>query len=86
MAFPQRPRRGDKNRKQVEGGAAIPRRYTQPAVDPLDAVQYTKRSCVIANPDGSVVFQMDDVQIPEGWSQLASDIVISSVSAMVFPL
>ena len=32
---------------------------------------------MIANPDGSVVFQMDDVEVPASWSQLATDIVVS---------
>ena len=32
---------------------------------------------VITNPDGSVVFQMDDVEVPASWSQLATDIVVS---------
>ncbi|NNE44351.1 MAG: vitamin B12-dependent ribonucleotide reductase, partial [Gemmatimonadetes bacterium] len=36
-----------------------------------------KRRSVITNPDGSVVFEMKDLEIPEGWSQLATDIVAS---------
>jgi ribonucleoside-diphosphate reductase alpha chain len=55
----------------------IPRRYTQLNVDPLDAVEYERRTTVITNPDGSVVFEMRDVEVPKGWSQLATDIVAS---------
>src|SRR6202042_3863138 len=32
---------------------------------------------VIPNPDGSIVFKMDGAEIPSGWSQLATDIVVS---------
>jgi ribonucleoside-diphosphate reductase alpha chain len=58
-------------------GLRVPRRYTRPGVDPLDEVRWDKRRTVISNPDGSVVFQMDDVEVPAGWSQLATDIVVS---------
>ena len=45
--------------------------------DPLDDVKYEKRRCLISEKSGAVVFQMDDVEIPSGWSQLATDIVAS---------
>ena len=38
---------------------------------------YQKRNSVITNPDGSVVFELKGAEVPEGWSQLASDIAIS---------
>jgi ribonucleoside-diphosphate reductase alpha chain len=58
-------------------GLRVPRRHTRPGIDPLDEVRWEKRRTVINNPDGSVVFQMDDVEVPAGWSQLATDIVVS---------
>ena len=58
-------------------GLRVPRRYTKPGVNPLDEVRWDKRRTVITNPDGSVVFQMDDVEVPADWSQLATDIVVS---------
>ncbi|OIO37607.1 MAG: ribonucleoside-diphosphate reductase, adenosylcobalamin-dependent [Candidatus Omnitrophica bacterium CG1_02_46_14] len=58
-------------------GMKFERRYTKPGVNPLDAVTYEKRSSAIANPDGSVVFKMENVEIPKFWSQLATDIVVS---------
>jgi ribonucleoside-diphosphate reductase alpha chain len=53
------------------------RRLTEPDVNPLDRIEYEKRSSVITNPDGSVVFEMKDVEVPGSWSQLATDIVVS---------
>ena len=48
-----------------------------PGVDPLDDVRMEKRTSVIYNTDGSVVFKLEGAQIPVEWSQLATDIVVS---------
>lgn len=61
----------------VPGGLEIRRKFTICGKDPLDQIKYAKRSSVISNPDGSVVFRMDDVELPEDWSQLATDIIVS---------
>jgi ribonucleoside-diphosphate reductase alpha chain len=58
-------------------GLAVTRRFTRPGQDPLDVVVYERRSSTITNPDGSIVFKMDGAEVPSGWSQLATDIVIS---------
>jgi len=55
----------------------ITRRFTKAGTDVFDTVQWTKRSSRISNPDGSVVFEMNDAEIPASWSQLATDIVVS---------
>jgi ribonucleoside-diphosphate reductase alpha chain len=61
----------------TQAGLRVPRRYTRAGVNPLDEILWDKRRTVISNPDGSVVFQMDDVEVPAEWSQLATDIVVS---------
>ncbi|MFA7255091.1 MAG: vitamin B12-dependent ribonucleotide reductase [Candidatus Omnitrophota bacterium] len=58
-------------------GLVFRRFFTKPDVHPLDEIKYVKRSSVITNPDGSVVFKMENVEVPESWSQLATDIVVS---------
>ena len=55
----------------------IERRFTKEGVNPLDQVNYERRACIIKNPDESIVFQMDDAEVPKDWTQLASDILIS---------
>ncbi|MCX7044127.1 MAG: vitamin B12-dependent ribonucleotide reductase [Candidatus Sumerlaeota bacterium] len=55
----------------------IERCFTRPGRNPLDAIAYETRSSVIANPDGTVVFEMKDIEVPSDWSQLATDILIS---------
>jgi ribonucleoside-diphosphate reductase alpha chain len=55
----------------------IARRFTKPGQDALATVEYEKRTSRITNPDGSVVFEMNDAEIPQNWSQLATDIMVS---------
>jgi len=53
----------------------IQRRFTQPGIDPLDTIDWDRRSSVIREPDGTVVFEMRDVEVPKAWSQVATDIL-----------
>src|SRR5215510_5531003 len=55
----------------------IQRKFTKDGSDPFSSVAWTKRSSKISNPDGSVVFEMKDAEVPESWSQLATDIMVS---------
>jgi ribonucleoside-diphosphate reductase alpha chain len=55
----------------------ITRKFTKPGTDPFASVEYEKRTSRITNPDGSVVFEMNDAEIPKQWSQLATDIMVS---------
>jgi len=57
-------------------GLKITRKYTTPG-NPYNNIDWEKRSSKIANPDGSVVFEMNDVEIPSSWSQVATDIMVS---------
>ena len=59
----------------------ISRRFTKPNQDVFSTVEYEKRTSRISNPDGSVVFEMNDAEIPKSWSQLATDIMVSNTSA-----
>src|SRR6266487_1083560 len=55
----------------------ITRRFTKQGQDVFSTVQYEKRTSRIGNPDGTVVFEMKDAEIPVQWSQLATDIMVS---------
>ena len=55
----------------------IERRFTTAGSPPLDAIEYAARLSRITNPDGAVVFEMDGVEVPKQWSQLATDILVS---------
>ncbi len=58
-------------------GLTIPRVFTTPGSDPLDEIRYESRTSRIVNTDGSVVFEMQNAEIPAEWSQVATDIMVS---------
>ena len=53
----------------------ISRRFTTKGRNVYDMFEYTMRSSVLRNPDGSKVFEMNDVEVPKEWSQVAADIL-----------
>ena len=53
----------------------IERRFTRAEESPYEGIPFSTRSSEIRNPDGSVVFQLNDIQVPDQWSQLAVDIL-----------
>src|SRR5438270_2116995 len=53
----------------------ITRHYTVEGQDPFAAFRFVPRASRIINPDGSVVFEMNDVLVPESWSQVAVDVL-----------
>lgn len=63
----------DQNNKTK--GLIFSRKFTKEGVDPYDQFEYDYRSSVIKNPSGEVVFQLDDVEVPKAWSQIATDIL-----------
>src|SRR5438270_14021695 len=53
----------------------ISRRYTVAGQDPFASLTFVPRTSRIVNPDGSVVFELKNVLVPEPWSQVAVDIL-----------
>ncbi|CAN5435597.1 vitamin B12-dependent ribonucleotide reductase [soil metagenome] len=42
---------------------------------PFDEIEFESRRSEIKNPDGSLIFEMEDVNVPKSWSQVATDII-----------
>ncbi len=53
----------------------IERRYTKEGQSPYADIAFRLTVSEIRNPDGSIVFHADDVEVPEQWSQVASDVL-----------
>ena len=68
---------GIRKAKGSVNGLVIDRLFTRDNPDPFAAVEWTRRTSRITNPDGSVVFEMLDAEVPAGWSQVATDIMVS---------
>jgi ribonucleoside-diphosphate reductase alpha chain len=58
-------------------GLKIDRHYTKQGVSVWDTVAWEKRSAVITNENGKVVFEQKDCEIPAPWSLLATNVVVS---------
>lgn len=57
-------------------GLTVGRYFTKDGVHPYDAMEWEKRSAVITNEKGKVVFEQHDIEVPKGWSQTATNIVV----------
>src|SRR3954463_4687193 len=53
----------------------IERRYTKPGQSPYSSLAFRLATSEIRHPDGSVVFKLDGIEVPETWSQVASDVL-----------
>ena len=53
----------------------IERRYTKAGQDAYAAIEFRKTVSEIKNPDGSVVFRLEEMEVPSSWSQVAADIL-----------
>lgn len=60
---------------QDQKGLSFKRKFTQDGTSPFDQFEYDYRTSVIKNPSGETVFQLDDVEVPKQWSQIATDIL-----------
>ncbi len=58
----------------------ITRLFTKAGKSPYENIKFESRTSEIRNPDGSVVFKMENVQVPETWSQVATDILAQKYS------
>ncbi len=56
-------------------GLQFQRRFTKPGVSPFDLFEYDYRTSIIRNPSGEIVFEMNNVEVPKQWSQIATDII-----------
>src|SRR5271169_7138683 len=53
----------------------IERRFTKEGQSPYAEIAFRLTTSEIRNPDGSIVFHAENVEVPEQWSQVASDVL-----------
>jgi ribonucleoside-diphosphate reductase alpha chain len=53
----------------------IERAFTEAGESPYAAIAFRAASSEIRNPDGSVVFALDAIEVPANWSQVAVDVL-----------
>jgi ribonucleoside-diphosphate reductase alpha chain len=53
----------------------IQRLFTTAGQSPYASIAFRQTSSEIRNPDGSIVFRQENIEVPESWSQVASDVL-----------
>src|SRR5215212_6690284 len=56
-------------------GLKFSRKFTREDIPVFEQFEYDYRTSVIRNPSGEVVFEMNNVEVPRQWSQIATDIL-----------
>ena len=58
----------------------IERFFTVDGGDPYDDIEFRRTTSEIRNPDGTPVFQMENIEVPADWSQVAADVLAQKYS------
>ncbi len=53
----------------------IERHYTKAGQSPYQGLEFRTTKSEIRNPDGSIVFSLDGIEVPAAWSQVAADVL-----------
>ena len=53
----------------------ITRRFTQEGHSAYEGITFKTTSSDIRNPDGSIVFELNDIEVPADWSRVAGDVL-----------
>ena len=55
---------GNKKQASAKGGLQFHRRFTRDDINVFDLFEYDYRTSVIRNPNGEIVFEMNNVEVP----------------------
>src|SRR3984885_14554524 len=53
----------------------ITRHFTTEGKSPYEGIAFHTATSEIRNPDGSIVFRHEGIEVPESWSQVATDVM-----------
>ncbi len=53
----------------------VTRKFTAEGRDPYAGLEFATTTSEIKNPDGSIVFQLENLEVPVTWSQVATDVI-----------
>src|ERR1700683_467926 len=63
--------------KRPGTGLEFRRQFSDGRISPFDAVVWERRTALIGNEKGQVIFRQENVEVPKAWSQTATNIVAS---------
>ena len=62
-------------KRSKKTGLKIPRRFTKPNLEVFDTVSWETRDSIISDEKGNIISQINGIEVPTGWTQLATDII-----------
>ncbi len=63
--------------KAASKGLKFERAFSSENFSPFDQIEWEKRTAKITDDGGKVIFEQKDVEVPKGWSELATKIAVS---------
>src|SRR5438046_1074597 len=66
-----------KSRSAKRSGLSVPRVFSQADVKPFDELEWERRTAEITDHAGKTIFKQENVEVPKGWSILATKVVVS---------
>src|SRR6516225_3453357 len=63
--------------KPKASGLSFRRLFTKVGISPYDEVEWEKRTAMITDSKGGIIFEQKDVEVPKDWSMTATNIVAS---------
>ena len=63
--------------RRSPAGISIPRYFTTPGRHPYDGVVWQRRTATLSSDRGETIFEQADVEFPDFWSQMATNVVAS---------
>jgi ribonucleoside-diphosphate reductase alpha chain len=79
---PSLPPSSSDSRRRVRRARRSPklryvRAFSRAGVHPYDELRWENRTAAITSDSGKVIFEQKDIEVPSGWSQLATNVVVS---------
>jgi ribonucleoside-diphosphate reductase alpha chain len=65
------------NTSKAGRGMVVPRVFSTEGISPFDQVEWEDRTAAIKDERGRVIFEQTGCEVPRGWSQLATNVVVS---------
>src|ERR1700682_5753078 len=63
--------------KKKNSGLRFERVFSDATVAPFDQIEWERRTAEITDDSGKVIFKQENVEVPKGWSALATKIAVS---------
>src|ERR671937_297181 len=76
-AKPASNRKPNRVAKRNNAGLCFERVFSDAMVAPFDQIEWERRTAEITDDSGKVIFKQDNIEVPKGWSALATKIAVS---------